>query len=262
MTSTTVIVGAGDFGMRLASLRAQAGDSVICMRRRSIPMPEGVQAVAGDLFDEKSYAGIASAPDWLVYCATPDTRTESSYRRVYIEGLALAQARLLPKRTLLISSTAVYAQNAGEWVDADSPAEADTFNGSVLREAEQHCLQSPSNRVLRLSGLCGPGRTQLVRKALLGEGLANVWSNRIHIDDAASAASHLLAKPGKDLIWVGSDDLPSLQLDVVNWIRKRHQLPALPAFSSMPTGRKVSNAKLKAAGWLPQYPSYREIYGF
>jgi hypothetical protein len=24
----------------------------------------------------------------------------------------------------------------------------------------------------------------------------------------------------------------------------------------------VSNAKLKAAGWLPQYPSYREIYGF
>lgn len=248
--------------MRLAGLRAQAGDSVICMRRRSVPMPDGVQAVAGDLFDETSYAGIASAPDWLVYCATPDTRTEHSYRRVYIEGFALAQACLLPKRSLLISSTAVYAQNAGEWVDADSPAEAESFNGRVLRAAEQHCLRSPSNRVLRLSGLCGPGRTQLVRKALLGEGLANVWTNRIHIDDAAAAASLLLTRPGNEPIWVANDDQPALQLDVVNWIRARHQLPALPAFSGMAGGRKVSNAKLKAAGWLPQYPGYREIYGF
>lgn len=255
-----VVIGAGDLGLRLASLRLAAGDAVTVLRRRQLPMPDGIQAVQGDMHDSRTLARLPKSPDWLVFCATPDARTEASYRRLFVDGLRTCLDALQPRRCLLISSTAVYAQNAGEWVDEHSTAAADSFNGRVLLEAERLCLADSANTVLRLSGITGPGRHMLVNKALLGEGLANVWSNRIHIDDAAAAVSHLLVRPGADSLWNASDDQPCLQLEVANWIRAGHGLPPLPGFAEAASGRRVSNAKLRSAGWTPRYPSYREIY--
>lgn len=223
-------------------------------------MPEGVHAVHGDMFDSNDLARLPNRPDWLVFCATPDAGTEASYRKLYVEGLRACLDVIRPQRCLFVSSTSVYGQNGGEWVDEDSPAEADAFNGRVLREAEAVCLQCPENRVLRLSGITGPGRHRLVNKALLGEGIANVWSNRIHIDDAAAALSHLIDRPGTDAVLNVSDDLPCPQLEVANWIRAGQRLPPLQAFSEAPSGRRISNRRLRAAGWVPGYPSYRESY--
>lgn len=255
-----VIIGAGDLGTRLAALRAAAGDTVTALRRRPLPMPDGVQAVYGDLHDDTDLQRLPARPDWLVFCATPDARNEAAYRRLYVDGLGRALRVLQPQRTLFVSSTAVYAQDAGEWVDEDSEAAAQAFNGRVLREAEALCRQHPENRVLRLSGITGPGRRMLVNRALLGEGVTGDWTNRIHIDDAAAAAAHLIAAPGDSPVWIASDDEPALQVEVANWIRARHSLPPLPTPPGPARGRRVSNAKLRAAGWRPRHPSYREAY--
>lgn len=254
------IIGAGDLGTRLAALRAAAGDAVSALRRRALPMPAGVQAVYGDLDAEADLQRLPLRPDWLVFCATPDARNEAAYRRLYIDGLARAMRVLQPRRTLFVSSTAVYAQDAGEWVDEDSEAAAQAFNGRVLREAEALCLRHPENRVLRLSGITGPGRRMLVNRALLGEGVSGDWSNRIHIDDAAAAAAHLIDAPGDSPIWIASDDEPAPQIEVANWIRARHGLSPLPVPPGPVRGRRVCNAKLRRAGWRPCHPSYREVY--
>lgn len=260
MAFQIAILGAGDLGRRVAQLRALAGDAVTTLRRRPVAMPDGVLAVAGDLTHEDALKRLPAAPDWLVFCATPDARTEAAYRRLYVDGLARACAVLKPKRCLFVSSTAVYGQNAGEWVDESSPAVADTFNGRMLREAERQNLMHTGNRVLRLSGITGPGRNMLVNKALLGEGIANAWTNRIHIADAAGALSHLLDLPDPEPLWIASDDEPAPQLAVVNWIRAGHGLPVLPEFDAAPSGRRVANARLKASGWQPEFPSYRQSY--
>ena len=220
-----VVIGAGDLGQRLAALRVAAGDSVSALRRRQLPMPDGVLAVHGDLFDPRGLARLPGRPDWLVFCATPDARTEAGYRKLYVEGLRICLDVIQPQKCLFVSSTAVYGQNAGEWVDEDSPVEAESFNGRVLREAEAVCLRHPENRVLRLSGITGPGRHMLVNRALLGEGIANAWSNRIHIDDAAAALSHLIEWPGSDTVLNVNDDAPCPQLEVANWIRAGQGLP-------------------------------------
>lgn len=254
------IIGAGDLGMRLAALRVAAGDTVTALRRRVLPMPAGVQAIYGDLNAEADLRRLPPQPDWLVFCATPDARNEAAYRQLYAEGLVRAMRVLQPRRTLFVSSTAVYAQDAGEWVDEDSVAAAQSFNGRVLREAEALCLQQPENRVLRLTGITGPGRRMLVNRALLGQGVTGDWTNRIHIDDAAAAAAHLIDAPGTSPVWIASDDEPAVQVEVANWIRARHGLPPLPAPPGPARGRRVSNAKLHAAGWRPRYPSYREAY--
>jgi electron-transferring-flavoprotein dehydrogenase len=255
-----VVIGAGDLGLRLAALRVEAGDAVFALRRRQLPMPSGIQAIQGDMFESGDLAKLPSRPDWLVFCATPDSRNEVAYRKLYVQGLSKCLEMLQPQRCLFVSSTAVYAQNAGEWVDEGSIADARTFNGSVLLKAEALCLGKPENRVLRLSGITGPGRHMLVNKALLGEGIGNCWSNRIHIDDAAFALSHLIEHPGTDAVFNVSDDEPCLQLEVANWIRAGQQLPPLPVFNETPSGRRISNRRLRASGWKPLYPSYRESY--
>ncbi len=255
-----VVIGAGDLGLRLSALRVAAGDAVFALRRRQLPMPDGVQAIQGDLFYASDVSKLPDRPDWLVFCATPDNRNESSYRKLYVEGLRVCLEVLQPRQCLFISSTAVYAQNAGEWVDESSIADARSFNGSVLLEAESLCLSRPQNRVLRLSGITGPGRHMLVNKALLGEGIGNAWSNRIHIDDAAFALSHLIEHPGTDAIWNVTDDEPCLQLEVANWIRAGQKLPPLPVFNEAPSGRRISNCRLRTSGWKPLFPSYRESY--
>ena len=108
------IIGAVDLGTRVAALRAAAGDTVTALRRRPLPMPAGVQAVYGDLHDAADLQRLSARPDWLVFCDTPDARNEVAYRRLYVDGLARALRVLQPQRTLFVSSTAVYAQDAGE----------------------------------------------------------------------------------------------------------------------------------------------------
>ena len=268
MHQSVVILGAGDLGSRVALLQSQRGDVVFAMRRRNIAMPVGVQAVIGDMHEQSSLNRLPISPDTLLFCATPDARTESAYRHTFVAGVQKAMQILRPKRMIFISSTAVYAQNAGEWVDESSVAEADSFNGRVLREAEALCLSQSGNTVLRLSGITGPNRNMLVNKALLGENIANTWTNRIHIDDAAEAVSHILQNDLRAPVYLVSDNQPALQADVVNWIRARHastgsasmRLAPIADFSEPASGRRVSNACLKATGWQPRYPSYREIY--
>ena len=260
MSLSLAIIGAGDLGLRVAQLRATLGDDVWAMRRRRLPMPDGVNAVIGDMHQTESLLLMPKKPDIMLFCATPDERTEQGYRHVFLDGLRNATQILQPKRTFFISSTAVYAQNNEQWVDEGSEVKPLRFNGVVLHEAEQICLQNPESVVLRLSGLTGPNRTMLINKALLGEVVQNTWTNRIHIDDAASAVSYLMSISDLPKKINVSDDLPALQIDVVNWIRTRQNLPELLLSQSVPTGKKVSNALLKNLGWSAIFPSYKEIY--
>jgi nucleoside-diphosphate-sugar epimerase len=262
MSRFLVVIGAGDLGLRVAALHATQGDQVSALRRRKLPMPDGVQAVYGDMQEAETLMRLPTTPDVLLFCPTPDARTEAGYRKTYVQALEKAMHTLKPKRVLFVSSTAVYAQDSGEWVDETSIAEAPRFNGNVLREAEQLCLSLSGNVVLRLSGITSPDRHMLINKALLGEGLNNTWTNRIHIDDAASAISFLIAQHLPDSIYNISDDEPALQIEVANWIRQKHALPPLPIPQSQASGNRISNARIEALGWQPQYPSFRECYAF
>ncbi len=260
MSISLLVIGAGDLGLRVAKLQVQQGNHVWALRRRKLPMPDGVQAVYGDMQEAETLLLLPTTPDVLLFCPTPDTRTEAGYRKTYVQALGKAMHVLKPKRVLLVSSTAVYGQNNGEWLDENSPANAETFNGKVLREAEQLCLSQPNNGVLRLSGITGPGRQMLINKALLGEGLNNTWTNRIHSDDAASAISFLMVKGLPDSTYNITDNEPALQIEVANWIRQKHALPLLPMPQTQASGKRISNARIKALGWQPHYPSFRECY--
>src|SRR5699024_413879 len=150
----------------------------------------------------------------VVYLPTPGERTETAYRAVFVNGLkylltALDGATL--QRLLFVSSTAVYGDHAGAWVDETTPPDPPGFNGAVLLEAERRlAAQGLPATVLRLAGLYGPGRTRLFEG--LRAGAVRVprgepfWSHRIHVDDAARAIGHLLSMEHPEPLYLSGDD--------------------------------------------------------
>ena len=81
-----------------------------------------------------------------------------------------------------------------------------------------------------------------------------------HVEDAAAALSHLLDLAGLQSLYLGNDDLPALETEVVAWIRRQEGLPVLPAADETPSGRRVSNARLRIGGWSPRFPDYASGY--
>ena len=255
-----LVAGAGDVGGRLAALRVARGDDVIALRRRDLPPGEGIRSLRANLATGEGLSSLPREAVSLVFCAAPDQRDEASYRALFHDGLRRLMDACRAPKLIFVSSTAVYGQADGEWVDEGAETRPAAFNGRVLLQAERALGDRPGGVALRLSGLYGPGREALLRKARAGEPGAPRWTNRIHVDDAAAALSHLLDVAHAQPVYLGNDDVPALESDVLAWLREREGLAAVPPVPGSETGRRISNARLRASGWRPAHPDYRSGY--
>ncbi len=268
---SVLVAGCGDLGTEVALRLVAEGAEVLGLRRSAHLLPPEITGLAADLHapDLTVPAGVTR----LVYTAAADERSEAAYRRAYVTGVrnvlaALARSGAVLERALLVSSTAVYGVSDGSVVDERTPAEPATDTGRVLLEAERafRCAV-PGGVVLRLAGIYGPGRTWLVEQVRGGTAVVPsrpVHTNRIHRDDAAAAAVHLLTRvPSPEGCYLGVDDEPA-ELGAV----LRHLAAAL-GLDDPPVGeaarrrggdKRCGNARLRASGWAPRYPSYREGY--
>ncbi|AMR65026.1 SDR family oxidoreductase [Aquipseudomonas alcaligenes] len=276
MPKTLMIAGCGDVGSRLARRLEPSGWTLYGLRRDVAQLPAGVLPVAGDLQQSACPPAWPQGPlDYLVYCVAASQHDEAGYRSAYVEGLRHVLAWLVergqrPQRLLFVSSSGVYAQADGEWVDEQSPAEASSYSGRVMREAEQLALGSglPATLV-RLTGIYGPGRQWLLNQVRQGYWVASeppLYGNRIHADDAAGLLAFLLqadaaGTPLADC-YLGVDDAPAPLHEVVGWLREQLGVSHWAEQSSVRRAgsKRCSNARARALGWVPQYPSYREGY--
>ncbi|WP_346841442.1 NAD-dependent epimerase/dehydratase family protein [Metapseudomonas otitidis] len=271
-----LIAGCGDVGSRLALRMLAEGWRVHGLRRNVSALPAGVLPIAGDLERaERPVDWPTDALDAVVFCVAASRHDEEGYRAAYVEGLRhvlawLRESGQQPRRLLFVSSSGVYGQRDGEWIDEDAPAEADGYSGRVMREAEQLALGSglPATLV-RLTGLYGPGREWLLNQVRMGYRVASeppLYGNRIHVDDAAGLLAHLLRveQAGTPLApcYLGVDDAPAPLDEVVAWLRKRLGVTHWSESSTVRRAgsKRCSNARARALGWEPQYPSFREGY--
>ena len=271
-----LIAGCGDVGTRLGLRLAAAGWTVHGLRRAVEQLPAQILAVAGDLqVDACPPAWPAGELDYLVYCAAATERDEAGYRAAYVDGLRrvldwLAQHGQTPRRLLFVSSSSVYAQQAGEWIDERSPAEATGFSGRIMREAEQLALHSGiAASLVRLTGIYGPGREWLLNQVRQGYRVASeppLYGNRIHVEDAAGLLACLLQADARGLAladcYLGVDDEPAPLHEVVAWLRGQLGVSHWAEQSRVRRAgsKRCSNARARALGWAPEYPSYREGY--
>lgn len=281
-----MIAGCGYVGTRLAVELESAGHAVWALRRRAQELPERWHPLSADLTDARSLraalerAGAALDADGfdaVVYAAAADGRTEEAYRAAYRDGLArllevLGSARALAGPLLFVSSTGVYGQDAGEWVDEDSPVAPRRFTGRLVLEGEQLLRESGApGASVRLGGIYGPGRTALLARVRSGSvGLPPPgarFTNRIHRDDAAALLHHLieLHRSGNALhaVYLGVDHEPADLRAVLLWMAQRLGVELSEESSDAsraPGGKRCSNARVLASGYRFRYPTFREGY--
>jgi nucleoside-diphosphate-sugar epimerase len=168
-----------------------------------------------------------------------------------------------------LSSTGVYGDTGGAWIDESAP----TGGGrrSARAEADAEWLRRGA-RVFRLPGIYGPSRSALDR---VREGKAHridlpgqVFS-RVHVEDIASGVIAALEAPAG--AYNLADDLPCSQNAVIEEACRLAGVPQPPLLSLGEAGlspaarafyaenRRVANGKAKRVlGWRPRYPTYRE----
>ena len=273
-----VIAGCGDVGSAAGSLLAQAGHEVIGLRRQLGHSVDGVQMVAADLCDEQALRALPGKVDQLIYVAAADEFTDQAYQRAYVLGLqtllrALSDSPL--QRLLFVSSTSVYAQNDGAWIDEHSPAQAKSFSGQRLLQAEMIAGSSGvASCVVRFGGIYGPGRTRLIEQVRAGAVCYEdppQWTNRIHRDDSAGVLRHLTQVEDSQPLYIGVDSEPATQCEVMQWLAQRMQVPApvCASRSSMNNtttrrrrggNKRCNSQRLVASGYQFLYPSFKQGY--
>lgn len=269
-----LIAGAGDVGTAAGLLLAQEGHTVWGLRRRPQDLPQGLRPFAADLSDPESLRNLPNV-DVVLYTAAAGGFDEQAYQRTYVDGLRNVLAALYrpPSLLLFTSSTAVYGQTDGGWVDEDSPTEPQRFNGTLMLDAERVALGAGVPAVaLRLAGIYGPGRDRLARSVRDGRAAMPAgpsFLNLIHREDAAGAVAHLTSQSlaGKTLepVYVGVDNDPVDRRELLTWVANELGVSPPEPSSQGPGSRSAAhkrcrNSRLLATGYKLRYPSWREGY--
>lgn len=272
--SRVLIAGCGYVGGRLAELLVQDGARVWGLKRHPSGLPAGVVPVAADVTDPGTLADVPAELDAVVYAVAPAGRTEAAYRAAYVDGLGnVLDAAPDGVRVAVVSSTGVYGQEDGRWVDEATPEEpADATAEAILAGEALARSRGQPGVVLRLGGIYGPGRERTVRRVLGGDApcmAPDRYGNRIHRDDAAGALAHLLGLPDPAPLYLGVDRDPAPLRDVYAWIAERAGVPD-PCAGVGPgdvvsegrrgTNKRCSSRRLAESGYAFRYPSYREGY--
>jgi nucleoside-diphosphate-sugar epimerase len=271
-----LIAGCGYVGSKLAEILAGDGHEVWALRRGEAPAPTGARTIRADLLDVDRLRALPSGIEVAFYTASAGGGDDRAYRSAYVDGLRYLLAALDShpiRRILYTSSTGVYAQSGGEWVDEDSAAEPEHFSGRRLLEGEHLLLGSrfPAT-VVRLAGIYGPGRSRLVERVRQGDavipGRTPVYANRIHRDDCALVLRHLMTLESPAPLYAGADHEPADLATVLRWIADRLGVSP-PRIEAAETGarygrassKRVRNERLLASGYRFRYPTFREGYG-
>lgn len=269
-----LIAGCGYVGSALAAELVADGHEVWGLRRRFADAPEGVRTIEADLSLRQDLARLPGAVEAVFYLVSPGGSDDALYRKAYVEGMtnllaALDAAGESPRRIFFASSTAVYAQSGGEWVDETSATEPTHFSGKRLLEAERQLLDSPfAASVIRFGGIYGPRRTRLVDRVRTGGAQyhAEQYSNRIHRDDCVGVLRHMLGLASPAPVYLGVDSDPTDEKTLYEWIAGATGAPTpLPApRGAAPSGRRGNkrcrNTLLLESGYELRYPTFRHGY--
>ena len=235
------MVGAGFLGREIA-LRATAGGWSAVPVVRSKSRAESLQelfpeALAVDAVASTFWENLGGEWSGMVWSMAPSRKSgEGEFVKMHREGVqhATTWSKRFGVPMVYLSSTSVYAESEGGWVDEKSPLASDE-RATVMVQAEKKTIAAGGS-VLRCAGLYGPDREFRNR----GDGPER-WLNVVHVEDAARAAAIAL-RVRKEVFNVAEDE--PLRRGVLGGVWSEESVRTRRS-------KRVSNAKLKQEGWAP-----------
>lgn len=272
--NSVLFVGCGDLGIRTGEALAEGSWQVAGLRRNPSALPARIAGYGGDYTERGSLDLVAALrPDYLVATFNPTERSVEGYRR----GFSGAAANLLaglgdhrPRLIIMVSSTRVFAEQEGGWVDENSPLDTVDPRAEAMIAAEQMLLESGQRVcVVRFAGIYGATGGHLVGRVRRGE-LSPAhpvrYSNRIHRDDCAGFMRHLMERTRSGVtpapVYIGVDDRPAPRYEVETWLLRKLGVSAATIEVEPATAahKRCSNHLLRSTGYQFLYPDYRSGY--
>lgn len=267
------ILGCGYVGSAVAKLWRQQGFSVTATTTSPERVAE-LQRVAdqaavvkGD--DRAAMADLLAPQEVLLICV--GAGRQANYTETYLKTAqtvveALDQAPHL-RQIIFTSTYSVYGNYGGAGVREDDPAKPATDNGKIMLETEQVLLGAATAErrvcIFRLGGIYGPGRdlAKIYSRAAgtTRPGDGHEASNWIHLEDIVGAIAFAQTHALSGLYNLVQDEIPTVR-ELIDRVCRVHQLAPVAWDESQPSARpynvRVSNQKLKAAGYTFQHGQF------
>ncbi|CAB0149474.1 hypothetical protein PSI9734_00039 [Pseudidiomarina piscicola] len=265
-------IGYGDIAERASVALDSMGCTAqygLCRQPAYKANPAHVQLLAGDASNGEDIAKLVSPDiDVIVLTLTPNRASQDPYFDGYVVPCRLLQHQLKSQghhpQIIYVSSTGVYSERNGEWIDETTMAEPTDDNGQSLLQAEQLIHSSSDHSsILRCSGIYGPNRSRLAELIISGKAVITpAWTNRIHADDVAGFIAYLVQHPEQQQpLFLVSDDEPLLQEHAYARLADRLGMDIAGLSRADEIGRRgskrIDNRLLKASGYQLLHPTYQ-----
>lgn len=262
-----LIMGYGKTGQALATQLVEAGHAVTAVSRSPQPSIKGIKHLCQDVRHFDLSQDILF--DYVYVILAPDQRGVEFYQNAFVDPI-LPITRALKNhpisKIVFVSSTHVYGENQGGFVDDATIPHTNDPIGQCLIAAEQlwRAYWGDKLIVLRPSGLYQADSQYLVKQALNAtEVKLKHWTNRIHREDFVSFLSYLITLQQPESAYILSDQLPSLQPEMWNSIREKNGLQPLAIQADLAhSGKRLIAGKFAASGYQLRYPTWKQGYPF
>ena len=277
-----LIVGCGDIALR-ALPRALQNYQVFGLVRSSANAERiaaaGAVPVEGDLDDPATLRSLSQRADLVLHLAPPG---ESGERDERTANLITALWARPPERLVYISTSGVYGDCRGAWVDEDRPLAAKNARAARRVDAERRLLAWGAQSgvgvsILRVPGIYAAERLPLahLRRAVpVLRAEDDVYTNHIHADDLAAVSLIALERGAAGRAYNASDDSVMKMGEYFDLVADRARLPRPPRItraaaeagaiaeglmSFMRESRRLVNTRMKAElGVRLRYPTVQD----
>jgi len=249
------ISGCGDIGVRVAAIWQCKGARVRALARNQDSETRlntcHIEAVKGDLDNRDSLNGLPLADAVLYHFAPPPTMGDTDPRLAALLG-AIVSPRFFPAKVILISTSAVYGDCQGQWIDESAKVAPTTDRGKRRLDAEK-TLRNWSRQtgvpytILRVPGIYGPNRLPIERiesGVPILEETQSPFTNRIHADDLAAICVSAAQAAADNSLYNVSDGHPGTMAEYFKAIATAFHLPPPPEIDMAEAQRVLSPGML------------------
>lgn len=272
MTNQYLIIGQGNIGFALTNQLAKRNEPIITVSRTTksyqhnhvvhLQMDARKLYQVADCLSQITHVVIIVSPGFDV--GDRVIAYQNSYVKICQTVTKMADKLPNVRQVLFVSSTSVYGENAGEWINEHSPIHPNSPTARALYDAERVIVHGFGDKavIVRPSGIYGKNTERMIRLAknahMTGVPCAH-YTNRIMDVDLVSVLARIVTCDVPKNEYLVTDFLPASSLDVMTFICQKLNI-SLPAMSgATPTGKRiVPNIPFE---WL-SFPDYRVGYAW
>ncbi len=268
-----LILGCGHIGVRVGEQMRRAGCEVAAARRNPMKLPSDFQRFQVDLTCPESWGSMkAVSPDYILVTPTPQSSDADGYKSGFADvASTLANQPWISgcRRLFWVSSTRVYQEKRGGWVDEGSPLNTDEPQSFFMVAAERLIRRVSTATIIRSAGLYGSTDAMLILRVLRGEGgvVGASYGNRIHREDLSRLIVHCLSRDmlGQSipptLLAADNDKAPTHEVE--RWLAEKLDVNLTfdgIVHKRVRANRRCRNSLMQKIDFHLHFPTWREGY--